>query len=215
MEKKWQDSDGHDTTEEHKSGSVTLYLYQTTEAGSGGGNSGTANVEISVKKQEYGSSPACSQDQQFQCAVGTELTISVNTWGIPAISANGKELQYDNPPVDGTNGSKIYTYHYTITGDVTISGYAYNDIDGCVTYSYNEQALPDTDDTGDEETTTTELKPYRTVTLSAAEEPTTNWKYTFTDLPLTDQDENGNPVTYYYFVREKPVTNYTPSYEHK
>ena len=212
VEKKWQDSDGNNTTDEHKSGSVTLYLYQTTKAGSGGGNSGTANVEISVTKQGWNSNPACSQEQQFQCAVGTELTICVNTWGTPVISANGQTLQYNNQSDEG-NGLKTFTYHYTITGDVTISGCAYNDTNGCVTYSCKEPPSPDTGDTGGEETTTTELEPYRTVTLNATEDSTTNWKYTFTDLPLTGKDEDGNPVTYYYFVEEEPVTNYTPSYK--
>lgn len=49
----------------------------------------------------------------------------------------------------------------------------------------------------------------KTVTL----DNTNNWTHTFTDLPLTGLDENGNTVSYYYYVVEEPNANFQASYE--
>ena len=50
---------------------------------------------------------------------------------------------------------------------------------------------------------------YETVILN----PGNNWKHTFTELPATGTDEDGNAVTYYYYVKEISVTNYITSYK--
>ena len=83
--------------------------------------------------------------------------------------------------------------------------------------------------TGDQEIsiakpiTCTVLEPGNTVTTPNVEtisepygDPVTltgnPWSYTFEDLPKTGVDSNGNQVTYYYYVVETPMVNFTPSY---
>ena len=50
---------------------------------------------------------------------------------------------------------------------------------------------------------------YNTITLNKDN----GWSYTFTNLPLTGADKDGNPVTYYYYIEEVSVPNYDTTYE--
>lgn len=217
VEKKWLDKDGNSI--EHYNGSVTINLYQKTSQGgsSGGGTGGETSEKVTVtfsvmKNDTYNNTvSACTQDLTVSCGNSSTFTITINTWGTPSLYANGTALEYISTS-SGDYGSTNYIYSYTISGDTTITGYAMNDNDGSVTYSYVEPGIisyMDESDNDSEENTTIDNEPYKTVTISAEND----WKYIFTDLPLTGTDEEGNTVTYYYYIEEVPVSNYDTTYE--
>lgn len=110
------------------------------------------------------------------------------------------------------NGHATYTYEGQVIGEVTIScEKGSSDIYGIYITVLEQPTISDPDDTGDNDTPTTpEDSPYRTVTLNTGD---IGWSHTFTNLPLTGTDENGNTVNYYYYVVETPVTNYDVSYD--
>ena len=211
VEKQWQDQNGAPIT--HNSGSVTVNLYQknSQSSSSGGGNGEDANVTISVLKNEYNQIPACVQEKNKVCRKGTVFVFTVNTWGTPSLYANGKEVEVSSQS-PGENGSTNFEYQLIISEDTEISGYAYNDNDGCVTYTYQEPSIsttPDESGNDSEDTYITEGILWQTITLSKDND----WMHTFTDLPLTGTDEDGNAVTYYYYVEEVSVPNYETSYD--
>ena len=223
VEKKWQDKDGNPI--EHNSGSVTINLYQKTSQGSssGGGSGDNVTVTISVMKNDtYNSTvSACTLENEFQCRSGSTLTITVNTWGTPSLYANGDALEYSSTS-SGDYGSTNYIYQVAISENTTITGCAMNDNDGSVTYSCdgilansNEEesisSYENTEDKEDVEVTEYEMEGvlYKTITLNNS----TDWKHTFTNLPLTGTDAEGNPVTYYYYIEEVSVPNYKTTYE--
>lgn len=213
VEKQWQDQKGDPII--HNSGSVTVNLYQKTSqsSSSGGGNGEDANVTINVMKNDtYNSSTsACVQERNMVCRKGTVFVFTVNTWGTPSLYANGKEVEVSSRSA-GNYGSTNYEYQLTINEDTVITGYAFCDNDGCVTYTYQEPSIsttPDESGNDSEDTSITEGILWQTITLSKDND----WMHTFTDLPLTGRDEDGNAVTYYYYVKEVSVPNYETSYD--
>ncbi|MCI6730767.1 MAG: Cna B-type domain-containing protein [Lachnospiraceae bacterium] len=82
--------------------------------------------------------------------------------------------------------------------------------DNCVTY---EEAVisAESGDSGSGSIviSTSEGKLYKTVTIDSS----AGWTHTFTDLPLTGTDTDGNTANYYYYVEEVSVPNYTTSYD--
>lgn len=211
VEKQWQDQNGDPII--HNSGSVKVNLYRKTNqsSSSGGGTGEDANVTISVLKNEYNQIPACVQERNIVCRKGTVFVFTVNTWGTPSLYANGRKVEVSSRS-NGDYGSTNYEYHLTIYGDTEISGYAYNDNDGCVTYTYQEPIIsttPDESGNDSEDTSITEGIPLQTITLSKDND----WMHTFTDLPLTGTDEAGNAVIYYYYIEEVSVPNYETSYD--
>lgn len=203
VEKKWQDEDGNEINK--NSGSVTLKLHRRDGSSSSSAGDGSANVNIAVTKQSYNLDAACSQIPSISCKNGTKFTLYVNTWGIPIIIVNGEDVTYDTSTSEN-NGSKTYVYNLNISGNVTISGYADNGNDGSVTYSYEEPSTPDSGENEDNSVTDSIVS---TVSITV----TDKWSYIFKDLPLSETDDNGNTVNYYYYVEEVPVSNYTTSYE--
>lgn len=213
VKKQWQDQKGDPII--HNSGSVTVNLYQKTSqsSSSGGGNGEDANVTINVMKNDtYNSSTsACVQERNMVCRKGTVFVFTVNTWGTPSLYANGKEVEVSSRSA-GNYGSTNYEYQLTINEDTVITGYAFCDNDGCVTYTYQEPSIsttPDESGNDSEDTSITEGILWQTITLSKDND----WMHTFTDLPLTGRDEDGNAVTYYYYVKEVSVPNYETSYD--
>ena len=215
VKKVWQDKDGN--TVDHNGGSVTIKLYQKTVTGSSGGGSGgdggssdNVTVNINVAKASWSNTSACEQETTVSCKKGTEFIIRVSSWGTPVISINGEELTSYSK--EGTDLC-VYTYSFIVNGDTTISGHTDDVNVGKLTYSYKEPtSLSNLDESGndDEDTTTiAEVILYQTVTLSKDN----GWSYTFTNLPLTGTDGDGNAVTYYYYIEEVSVPNYDTSYD--
>ena len=211
VEKQWQDQNGDPII--HNSGSVMVNLYQKTSQSSSsgegtGGTGGDAVVTIDVKKAGYNNDSACKQETTISCKMGTIFTLNVSTWGTPKISMNNVELVYSSK--EGT-GPYAYIYSFTVNENVKISGNADDENAGQVTYTYQEPSIDSTPDESDQEETP--VVPVGscvgTTTLNSGNE----WKHTFTDLPLTGRDEDGNAVIYYYYVEEVSVPNYETSYE--
>ena len=212
VEKQWQDQNGDPIT--HNSGSVTVNLYQKTSqsSSSGGGTGGTEGevvVKINViKGGGWNQNSACEQDTTIKCKIGTVFTMEISTWGTPKITMKGEELPHNS--MTGS-GPYIYSYTFTVDSDVEISGDSGDGNDGKVTYTYQEPSIDSTPDESDQEDTPVVPVGFlvKTATLNSGNE----WKYTFTDLPLTGTDEDGNAVTYYYYVKEVSVPNYETSYD--
>ncbi|MDY2813406.1 MAG: SpaA isopeptide-forming pilin-related protein [Dorea sp.] len=213
VEKKWQDKNGDPVT--HNSGSVTVNLYQKTSQSesSGGGTSGNVNVSISVMKNDtYNSAvSACTKNQSVLCRKGSKFIFTINSWGTPSLYVNNVLMEYTSRS-SGDYGSTNYIYQFDISEDTIITGYAMNDNDGCVTYTYEEPTI--TTDLGESsgssgDTPILEGTPYKTITLNKDN----GWKCIFTGLPLTGTDKDGNAVTYYYYIEEVSVPNYNTSYD--
>ncbi|MCI6937716.1 MAG: LPXTG cell wall anchor domain-containing protein [Clostridiales bacterium] len=212
VNKVWKNHDGSDANTSGKP-PVTIQLYQKTTQGSssGGGSGKTVSVSIEILKQQYGSSTsACTQDLNVECRSGSTFTFRVNTWGTPMLYVNGVLQEYKSSATGSYGETNTdYTYSVTVTGDTTVTGYANNDNESCVTYTYVEPEVRVDTESG-ETPVTPEGTPYGApVTITA----TDDWSHTFTNLPLTGTDENGNTVNYYYYVVETPVTNYDVSYD--
>lgn len=211
VEKKWQDQNGNEVS--RNSGSVTINLYQKTSQGSssGGGSGEKVTVTVDVHKTLYNSDNACTQNLTVDCVKGTQFTLTVNTWGTSVIYANGETLSYSSQS-SGDSGSTNYHYQFEVSQNTTITGYADNTNEGSVTYSCTEYtgsalALSESE-TGENTNNTSEGTLYKVITLDASN----NWTYTFTDLPLTGTDTEGNTVNYYYYVQEGSVSGYETSY---
>lgn len=211
VEKKWQDKNGNEVS--RNSGSVTINLYQKTSQGSssGGGSGEKVTVTVDVHKNSYNSDSACTQNLTVDCVKGTQFTLTVNTWGTSVIYANGEALSYSSQS-SGDSGSTNYHYQFEVSQNTTITGYAYNDNEGSVTYScteYTGSALALSESgTGENTNNTSEGTLYKVITLDASN----NWTHTFTNLPLTGTDTEGNTVNYYYYVQEVSVSGYETSY---
>lgn len=204
VQKIWKDKNGNDITGTHTSGSVTINLYRkSTQGGSSGG--GNVNVTVSVLKQVYDKDPACEQERQIVCRSGTAFTLTINSWQKPLLLINDQEVE----PVstsEGFSGSTNYVYQFEVTANTVLSGYAYNSNKASVTYVYVEPPVtPGSGETASEPAD--ELVETRTITASDS------WGCTFTDLPKTGVDSENNPVTYYYYIQEVSVPNFTTGYE--
>ncbi len=207
VEKKWKDSHGNNVI--HNDGSVTVNLYQKISQGgsSSGGTGVNANITINVTKSQWSSDSACEQEKTIICRTGTKFTLTVRTWGTPVIYINGETINSDS--AEGSDPA-VYTYSYTVSGDTTISGYTDNTNNGAFTYSYFEPTAPtDIGDSDEDAPDVSEGFLLDTITLDSSN----NWNYTFTDLPLTGTDKDGNTVNYYYYVEEITIPNYDTSYE--
>ena len=202
VQKVWKDKDGNVMSNPGGSVNVSLYRKTTQSAASGGGE---VTVTFNVTKQEYNSILACGTPNSVTCRSGTTFSFTINTWGTPSISVNGTALEPGEPTTGSYGGdNKDYPYQFTATENTVVTGYAENNNDNSLTYTYVQPPVV----TDPEEPTTPEGTLVQTVTLNNAN----GWKYTFTNLPLTGE-EAGNTVNYYYYVIEEPVDNYTTTYE--
>lgn len=232
VEKKWQDKNGEPVT--HNSGSVTVNLYQKTSqsessggetGGSGTGESSAENgtmVDITAKGKY--ATDATSKLNLKEVAVGSRIQIKLELnytiqsgWNwTPEVSIDGVDGLETVGWVlsdDSANEHSTYTYEGLVTGKVTITcDEDSNKIEKIIIGILAQPADPiDPDKSGDssEDTPILEGTPYKTITLNKDN----GWKCTFTGLPLTGTDKDGNAVTYYYYIEEVSVLNYNTSYE--
>lgn len=229
VEKKWQYSNGN--TMIHNDGSVTINLYQKTSQGgsSSGETSGDGtNINVTVGIKDENNSYVYVQDNQgtlnnsktsISVPSGTTITITLycedanetwaGQWKESCATTNGTNLSRTEQD-DG----KTYIFTCQVTEDTVIDVLKKWGDGASATVNINQATATGTtnsDESGDSDggTSTIEEVPYMTATLNKDN----NWKYTFTDLPLTGTDEEGNTVNYYYYIEEIPVLNYETSYE--
>ena len=205
VEKKWLDENGNDETASHSGEEIQLGLYRRVGAGT---SSGTGeNVTISVTKQRDGNGYACAQST-VKCRNGSTFTLTVNTWGTPSISVNGVALNYSSTS-SGASGSTNYIYQFVVSGDTTITGYADNNNDNSVTYTYDESTGSSAPSDPSDDDAVTEGTCLQTITLNQGN----NWTATISDLLLTDTAEDGTTEYYYYYFQEVTVPDgYSVSY---
>lgn len=224
VKKIWKDKEGNPVL--HNDGVVTINLYRKViQGGSSGGGSGgseTGNeVSISgeIKLGEKGGTWKTIQDTK---PVGTRVEIGIADLYYnfkprpePILIVNGSPLEVayatdETWTIYGTECTKhTFYYSFMLDKDALISGYTGNNILGdweLIGPTYIENSDPVY---SDEEISNAEGTFYQTVTLNKDN----GWSHTFTDLPLTGTGENGETITYYYYVEEVSVLNYTPSYE--
>ena len=114
----------------------------------------------------------------------------------------------------GAYSNNGYTYDYMCkitknpisfhTGDVSSS------ISSIACTLIEKGTTTDSGDSGnDSEQTELGSTLYDSVTLSADN----NWSYTFTNLPLSGTDDDGNTVSYTYYVQEVSVSGYDTTYK--
>lgn len=227
VNKVWKNHDGSDANTSGKP-PVTIQLYRKTtqgssSGGSGGGSGGTTGgTQVSITASGNGSD-ASSKLNVTEVAAGSKIRIKLElnyaigeSWNwtptVTVTGVNGNAMDGWILADSSANGHATYTYEGQVIGEVTIScENGSSDIYGIYITVLEQPTISDPDDTGDNDTPTTpEDSPYRTVTLNTGD---IGWSHTFTNLPLTGTDENGNTVNYYYYVVETPVTNYDVSYD--
>ena len=212
VEKKWQDKDGNPSI--HNDGSVTINLYQKTSQGgsSGGGGtgeeSGGSGVSYTAKCNSSTMSGIFSN-----VSVGDKVKISVNyTW--QASSYNVVPSEWSGVS-EGTGGysNNGYTYDYSCTITKDPISFTTGDQEGsiqsiqCTLIEKGNNNGSDSDSSNDSSGNKGTI--CATITLNKDN----SWSHTFTNLPLTGKDEDGNAVTYYYYIKEVSVPNYDTSYE--
>ena len=199
VEKKWQDKDGNPV--EHNNGSVTINLYQKTSQGS---SSGGGSVPYTFKGNRGNEDVVTGEFTNVsvgdQIKISLEMNYSGNDW--MNITWGGVS--------DGTgswNGT-IYEYICTVTSD-SISIEVNDTIQCLKTVSCERIESGSTLSSFSENDSFEDEILYNTITLNKDN----GWSYTFTNLPLTGADKDGNPVTYYYYIEEVSVPNYDTTYE--
>lgn len=205
VEKKWLDENGNDETASHSGEEIQLGLYRRVGVGSGSGTG--VNVSIFVNKQQNGDAYACAQST-VKCRNGSTFTLTVNTWGAPSISVNGVALNYSSTS-SGASGSTNYIYQFVVSGDTRITGYADNNNDNSVTYTYDESTGSSAPSDPSDDDAVTEGTYLQTITLNQGN----NWTATISDLLLADTAEDGTTKYYYYYFKEESVPDgYSVSY---
>lgn len=225
VKKVWQDKNGN--TVDHNSGSVTINLYQKAVTGSSGGGSGgdatPVNVTIGIKNEN--NIYVYVQDEQgtlgstqtsISIPSGTTITIQLycswadqswaTKWQDSSATANGTALSRTEK-----DGGKTYIFTCQVTEDTTIDVWKNwgDEATATVTIDQPTTASQNSVDSDSDTSTVIEVTLRETVTLSKDN----GWSYTFTNLPLTGTDGDGNAVTYYYYIEEDSVPNYDTSYD--
>lgn len=206
VQKVWKDKDGNVMSNPGGSVNVSLYRKTTQSAASGGGE---VTVSFNVVKQTWNSDLACGEPYTVTCRSGTVFSFTINTWETPSVSVNGTALQPGTPTTGSYGGTnKDYPYQFTATENTVVTGYANNDNANSLKYTYVEP--PASAKPGNPEGPSASEGTFcQAVTLNNGN----GWKYTFTKLPLTGENAEGNTVNYYYYVIEDAVDNYTTTYE--
>ena len=201
VEKKWLDSNGDDIV--HNNGSVTVNLYQKTSQGSssGGGESEGTGVEYSAKCNN-----SIKSGRFDNVDVGDTVCISVEyTWNAGEYSEMVNHDWEWTGVTDGNGTWSVTKYDYTCKIQSNSITFTTGDQEGSIkSISCTLVEKGESTDAGNSAGTQVD-----TVTLSKDN----GWTHTFTGLPLTGTDTDGNTVTYYYYVEEIPISNYTTSYE--
>ncbi len=233
VEKQWQDQNGKPVT--HNSGSVTVNLYQKTSqsSSSGGGTGGTGgdgssvNVEVGIKDEnnsyvyvQDSSGILGSNKTSISVLSGTTITVQLycpygnstvdwaQKWKNSSATANGVALTRTEQ-----DGGNIYIFTCQVTEDTFIDVWKNWGDGATATVTIDQTTAVGTTDPDESDQEETPVVPVGscvgTTTLNSGNE----WKHTFTDLPLTGTDEDGNAVIYYYYVEEVSVPNYETSYD--
>ena len=199
VEKKWLDSDGNDATSSHQGDTITLELYQ--KAGIGGTSS--QDTVTYTASCNYGTITGTFSG----VSVGDKVKISVAyTW---------QASLYDVQPAgwsgvsdgSGEYSNDGWTYDYTCK--ITSAQISFNTRDQKDSIKEISCSVVESGTTTDSSDPTDEED---TFCGSATIKATDNWTHTFTSLPKTGIDENGNTITYSYFIKEVPLGNYTTTY---
>lgn len=237
VEKKWLDENGSDETASHSGDEIRLQLYRRVGQGSGsssggdsggntGGSEGGSSVTLSGEIKlgdEYGS--VWRTIESVSKPVGTTVTIGISDFYYdanrtpPVLTANGVTQTASSTEDESWESSwgstctkRTYYYSFTLQEDTVIGGYTGNYTTSdweLIGPTYEEPSTTINPGSGNGESTVTEVILYQTVTLDGS----LDWSYTFTNLPLTGTDGDGNAVTYYYYIEEVSVPNYDTRYD--
>lgn len=208
VEKKWQDSQGQEVPQ--NSGSITLELYRkaSIENSSGGGESGGTGVNY---KYTSNGSTEVKSGTLTGIKVGSIVKITVTmtyncySWQ-PKITLSGMNNVGEGSWTHGTNS--IYTCQATISEQSVVVDVG----DSVDKFRVDITKISDPETNGSEssnDSSTAGGTLYDTISLNSAK----GWTHTFNGLPLTGTDEKGNFETYYYYIKEVSIPNYTTSYE--
>ena len=212
VEKKWQDSNGNPV--ERTSGSVKIQLYQKTSQGSSsGGGTGGESGGTGVNYSATCNNGATKTGTFENVSVGDRVKISIEyTWAAGDNETMQQTVRGENwsGVADGAGVWTTDTYNYTCTltsDSLQLSTGDNKDSVKSITCELIEKG--DAGSIADPEPSVEEDTPYGDpIELN----PGNSWKHIFTNLPQTGTDTDGNAVTYYYYVKEDPLTNYTTSY---
>ncbi|MGM9584581.1 MAG: SpaA isopeptide-forming pilin-related protein [Faecousia sp.] len=194
VNKVWKNHDGSDANTSGKP-PVTINLYRKSTIG---GSSGGGVSYSLTGNRDYEAAKTGVLEGAF---VGDKIKILLNM-NYPGSS--WMNLTWSG--VSGGNGSwngSTYEYECTVTSN-SISIAVSDTVECLNTVSYEMLVA-----SGAHNLQTTD----GTLVMSKTITATDDWSHTFTNLPLTSTDENGNTVNYYYYVVETPVTNYDVSYD--
>lgn len=208
VEKKWQDSNGN--TVIHNDGSVTVNLYQIISVdNSSGDGEDPSGTEISF-------TAICNSDKSItgkfeNVAIGDKVKISVEyTW---EAGNNSTMTTHDwnwSGVKDGTGTWTTTTYEYICTITSESIGLTIGDNKESVrSITCEIMEKGNNGNISDPDIQIVGGMLSQTIDLNSDN----SWSHTFTDLPLTGTDEDGNTVNYYYYIEEIPVLNYETSYE--
>ena len=220
--KQWQDSSGNTLTSVPDSVTINLYQRATQDSSSGGGESGGGSgsveyvsVTVGIKDEnnsyvyvQDSSGTLASEKQSISVPAGTTITISLyneyageswaTKWRDTSATANGVTLTREEK-----DGGKTYIFTYKVADNTTIDVWKNwgSGAKATVTFSTTASIALLSDDEV--------VNLYQSVTLTVDN----NWSYTFTGLPLSGKDDDGNTVTYTYYVVENRVYGYDTTYE--
>lgn len=224
VRKVWKDKTGNSVSKQD--GSVTVNLYQRAVMSSGSGSGGEetlVNVTVGIKDENNSyvyvqdkNGTLGSAETSIAVKKGTTITIRLyceyaleswaTKWKDCLASANETSLIR----IEEDNG-KGYVFSCQVNEATMIDVWKNWGSGATATVTIDETTAATTTDSGGNSEGSTILSDtfYKSVTLSNANQ----WKYTFSNLLLTGTDENGNSVTYYYYVQEEAVLNYITTYE--
>lgn len=209
VEKKWQDQNGNEIS--RNSGSVTINLYQKTSQGSSSSGGGSGAGISYTASCNYGSvingtfSDISVGDTieirvQYWWPAGDNPTMQENSWnwnGVSEVTPGGKWI---------TISQNNDTYSYTCKVNSAAITFSTGDNRGSIqSITCN---LVQSGSTGSGETSTTG----GSCIVQRSINSENGWSCTFTNLPLTGTDTEGNTVNYYYYVQEVSVSGYETSY---
>ena len=212
VEKKWQDKDGNPI--EHNNGSVTINLYQKISqggsSGSGGGETGGEGSEGSGVSYSAKCNSSTMSGTFDNVNIGDTVKISVNyTWQASSYKVAPSEWTGVSEGA-GEYSNNGYTYDYTCKISGNPITFTTGDQEGSIqSITCTCIRSEESEASGTDVQTPDILEVYKSTTIDSS----MHWKYTFTNLPLTGTDNDGKPVTYYYYIEEVSVPNYDTSYE--
>lgn len=213
VEKKWKDANNNDVND-IKGGEITLNLYRKRSVDSSGDSGGSSDSgTVSFVVTDNNSSDGSFPDYSNNYPVGTKITYQITykwwQYSKPTCTAtvNGNSIELTQSEGAET-GYHNFSFSLTLDSDTKVVLALDNNWNSDWYGTVVATEVPIVSAPGDGETTPTG-EFVETIKISSSDD----WKYTFDNLPLTGTDTDGNTVTYYYYVQEISVPNYTTSYE--